>query len=197
MELERLERQMDFIEEIDKLKHVYRKTLLMDGTRHENDAEHSWHLGIMAILLSEHSNVRELDVLHVIRMVLVHDIVEIDAGDTFCYDKKGALDKREREERAAERIFNILPEDQGKGIRELWEEFERCETPEAKFANSLDRFQPLLHNYRTCGRSWRKYGVTKDMVLDRNRPIKKGSRKLWAFAKKIIDDSVAKGYLPE
>ncbi|MDD3298563.1 MAG: HD domain-containing protein [Firmicutes bacterium] len=197
MDLERISKQIEFIVEIDKIKHVFRKTLLMNGSRHENDAEHSWHLAVMAILLSEYSNANELDVLRVLKMVLVHDIVEIDAGDTFCYDEKGALDKREREERAADRIFNILPDDQAREVRALWEEFEECETAEAKFANSLDRFQPLLHNYRTCGRSWKKHGITKDKVLGRNRPIEKGSRQLWAYVEEMIESAVDKGYLPE
>jgi putative hydrolase of HD superfamily len=197
VDLERLKKQIEFIEEIDKIKHVLRKTLLMDGSRHENDAEHSWHLGIMAVLLSEYANTEELDVLHVVKMVLIHDIVEIDAGDTFCYDEKGALDKLEREEKAADRIFNILPADQAAEIRSLWEEFEECVTPEARFAAALDRLQPLLHNYRTHGRSWKKHGITKDRVIERNRHIKKGSRQLWAFVEMLIEDSVKKGYLPE
>jgi putative hydrolase of HD superfamily len=197
MDFERLKKQIEFIEEIDKIKHVLRKTLLMDGSRHENDAEHSWHLGIMAVLLSEYANTKELDVLHVVKMVLVHDIVEIDAGDTFCYDEKGALDKREREEKAADRIFNILPADQARELRDLWEEFEECATPEASFAASLDRLQPLLHNYRTCGRSWKKHHITKDRVIERNRHIEKGSRQLWAFVEGLIEESVKKGYLPE
>jgi putative hydrolase of HD superfamily len=197
VDFERLAKQIEFIVEIDKIKHVFRKTLLINGSRYENDAEHSWHLAIMAILLSEYSNAKDLDVPRVLKMVLVHDIVEIDAGDTFCYDEKGALDKREREEKAADRIFNILPADQAREIRDLWEEFEECRTPEAKFANSLDRLQPLLHNYKTCGRSWKKHGISKERVIERNKPIQKGSRQLWAYVEKMIEDSVDKGYLPE
>jgi len=127
----------------------------------------------------------------------VHDIVEIDAGDTFCYDEKGCLDKREREEKAADRIFGILPDDQAGEIRGLWEEFEECETPEARFANALDRFQPLLHNYITRGRSWKEHGITRDRVINRNKPIQEGSRQLWAYVEKLVEDSVDKGYLPE
>ncbi len=197
MDFERMKKQIEFIEGIDEIKHVFRKTLLMDGSRHENDAEHSWHLGVMALLLSEYANTGELDVLRVVKMVLVHDIVEIDAGDTFCYDEKGALDKREREEKAADRIFNILPADQAREIRDLWEEFEECETPEARFAASLDRLQPLLHNYKTCGASWKKHGITKDRVMERNCHIEKGSKQLWAFVERLIEDSVKKGYLSE
>ncbi len=197
MDHERLQKQIEFVVEIDKIKHILRKTLLMDGTRHENDAEHSWHLGVMAILLSEYSNKKDLDVLRVLKMVLVHDIVEIDAGDTFCYDEKRYLDKREREEKAADRIFGILPDDQAREIRDLWEEFEECETPEARFANALDRFQPLLHNYITRGRSWKEHGITRDRVINRNKPIQEGSRQLWAYVEKLVEDSVDKGYLPE
>lgn len=197
MNHERLQKQIEFVVEIDKIKHILRKTLLMDGTRHENDAEHSWHLGVMAILLSEYSNKKDLDVLRVLKMVLVHDIVEIDAGDTFCYDEKRYLDKREREEKAADRIFGILPDDQAREIRDLWEEFEECETPEARFANALDRFQPLLHNYITRGRSWKEHGITRDRVINRNKPIQEGSRQLWAYVEKLVEDSVDKGYLPE
>jgi putative hydrolase of HD superfamily len=196
MDEERLKKQIEFIEEIDKVKQIYRKTILMDGSRNENDAEHSWHLGVMAILLSEYAGKR-IDLLKVIKMVLIHDIVEIDAGDTYCYDEEAGLDKREREERAADRIFNILPPDQAKEFRDLWEEFEECKTPEARFAASLDRFQPLLHNYKTCGVSWKEHGITKDMVLKRNTLIAEGAPDLWDFTRKIIDDSVEEEYLKE
>jgi putative hydrolase of HD superfamily len=196
MDEERLKKQIEFIEEIDKVKQIYRKTILMDGSRNENDAEHSWHLGVMAILLSEYAGKR-IDLLKVIKMVLIHDIVEIDAGDTYCYDEEAGLDKREREERAADRIFNILPPDQAKEFRDLWEEFEECKTPEARFAASLDRFQPLLHNYKTYGVSWKEHGITKDMVLKRNTLIAEGAPDLWDFTRKIIDDSVEEEYLKE
>ena len=144
--MERLQQQMEFIAEVDKLKKIGRQSYLTDSSRKENDAEHSWHLAMMAIFLSEYAK-EEVDVLHVISMVLIHDLVEIDAGDTYAYDTEGNKSKRAREEKAAERIFNILPEDQAKKVRDLWEEFEANETPEANFANALDRVQPIMLNH--------------------------------------------------
>ena len=191
----RLERQIKFIIEVDKLKNVYRQTLLMNGERKENDSEHSWHLSIMAILLVEYAAEPEIDLLHVVKMLLIHDIVEIDAGDTFCYDDKGALDKVERETRAAERIFAILPDDQASEIRSLWDEFESKLTPESRFAAGLDRLQPLLHNYNTGGAAWQEHGVTSSQVFERNKHMADGSPILWAFAEKMIKDAVKKGYL--
>lgn len=195
MEKERLEKQIEFIVEIDKLKHIYRRTYLMDGSRNENDAEHSWHLALMTLLLTEYTLEKEIDICRVIKMVLIHDIVEIDAGDTFCYDEKAQKDRSKKEKRAADRLFNILPEDQSQELRSLWEEFEERVTPEACFAASLDRLQPLLHNYYTKGYAWKKHNVTSDMVFDRNKHIEEGSITLWKYAKEIIEDSVKKGYL--
>ena len=192
---ERLQKQIDFIIEIDKLKHIYRQTILMDGSRQENDAEHSWHLAVMAIFLSEYAKEEDLNILKVIKMVLIHDLVEIDAGDTFCYDEQGYLDKEEREQKAADRIFNLLPVDQAREIRELWEEFEERETGEARFAAALDRVQPLLHNYHTKGHAWQKHGTTSDKVLERCKYIGDSSPVLWDYVQKIIRDSVEKGYL--
>lgn len=192
---ERLERQLRFIVEIDKIKNVFRQTFLTDGSRKENDAEHSWHLAVMAVLLKEYAAEPGLDLERVIKMVLVHDIVEIDAGDTFCYDEKGAEDKREREEAAAARIFGMLPPDQARRTRELWEEFEAMETPESRFAAALDRLQPLLHNYNTGGATWREHGVTSDRVLQRNSHMADGSPALWEYAEALIRDAVDKGYL--
>ena len=191
---DRLRQQIEFVVEVDKLKYVYRQTLLMDGSRRENDAEHSWHLALMAILLREYAR-EEVDLLRVVKMVAVHDLVEIDAGDTFCYDEKGNEDKAERERQAADRIFGLLPQDLGDEIRALWEEFEEGRSPEARFANALDRFQPLLHNYRTKGAAWRKHGVTSDRVVERNRHIEAGSPALWGYARAMIDDAVERGYL--
>ncbi|MCX8130983.1 MAG: HD domain-containing protein [Clostridia bacterium] len=195
MQGERLEKQIKFIIEIDKLKQIYRKTKLMDGSRRENDAEHSWHLAVMAILLSEHSNDNGIDILRVIKMVLVHDLVEIDAGDTYCYDEKGNIGKYERECSAADRLFGMLPEDQTKEFRDLWEEFEKGHTPESRFANALDRFQPMLHNYITKGEIWRENGITSEKVLIRNEPVRRGSPILWEYAVKFINESIEKGYL--
>jgi len=195
MENERLMKQIRFITEIDKLKQIYRQSVIIGAERNENDAEHSWHMAIMAILLSEYSAAKDLDILKVIKMVLIHDIVEIDAGDTFCYDEKGYEDKEEREKKAAERIFNILPDDQAKEIRELWEEFEKLETDEAKFAACLDRLQPLILNYNTNGHTWQKPGVNKSKVLKRIGPLEENTPDLWEYAREILEDSIKKGYL--
>lgn len=195
MDFKRLEKQIEFIKEIDKLKRIYRQTLLLDGSREENDAEHSWHLAVMAILLTEYACSREINILHVVKMVLVHDIVEIDAGDTFCYDEKGNEDKADREQKAADRIFNLLPSDQARETRKLWEEFEERSTPEARFAAALDRLQPLIHNYNTNGHTWRKHRVSSEKVLERNRPIEEGAPELWKYARHLIEDSIRKGLL--
>ncbi len=186
--------QIEFIREIDKLKQVFRRTYLMDDTRKENDAEHSWHLAVMVILLGEHA-AEKIDLFRVVKMVLIHDLVEIDAGDTFCYDTEGNKTKAIREQTAADRIFNILPCDQAGEIRSLWDEFEARQTPEAKFAAALDRLQPLLHNYATAGRAWREHGITVDQVLSRNKHIAEGSQQLWQFTEAMIKDAVEKGYL--
>ena len=151
MDRERLLKQIRFIVEIDKLKQVYRQNVVIGTSRNENDAEHSWHLAVMAVLLSEYAAERELDILRVIKMLVIHDLVEIDAGDTFCYDEKALEDKAYREQRAAERLFNILPSDQAREIMGLWREFEEMKTPEARFAACLDRIQPLILNYNTGG----------------------------------------------
>ncbi|WP_409342955.1 HD domain-containing protein [Paenibacillus sp. MBLB4367] len=192
---ERLLSQLSFIVEIDKLKTILRKSLIMDGSRLENDAEHTWHLAMMALILNEHANDKSLDILRVLKMLLIHDIVEIDAGDTFAYDVKGNEDKAERENAAAERIFGLLPADQKAECLLLWQEFEVRQTSEAKYAAALDRLQPLLHNYHTQGYSWKKHGITSDMVLARNKHIASGSEELWAFAQELIQSAVAKGYL--
>jgi putative hydrolase of HD superfamily len=192
---ERFSRQIAFILEIDKLKNIIRRTYLLNSDRAENTAEHSWHLAIMAILLSEHANA-SVDVARVVKMVLIHDIVEIDAGDTYFYDSAAELDKAERERNAAGRIFGMLPADQAEELRALWEEFEAGETAEARFALALDRFIPQLHNYHTQGRSWIEHGITADRVLERNASMALGSEVLWECARALLDDAVAKGFLP-
>lgn len=192
--MDRLERQIKFIAEMDKLKQVYRQTYLLDRSRKENDAEHSWHISVMAVLLSEYSN-EKIDVFKVVKMLLIHDIVEIDAGDSFIYDIKLHEDKKAREEKAADRLFNILPEDQAREFRSLWDEFESRSTAESKFAAALDRVQPLLHNYLTQGKSWQEHGISPEHVYARNRHIEEGSEELWDFARSLIDESVDKGYL--
>ena len=193
--LARLTQQVEFIVEIDRLKQVYRRTYLMDASRHENDAEHSWHLGVMAILLLEHAQSPRLDLLRVLKMVLVHDLVEIDAGDTFAYDDVGAVDKIQREQAAADRLFALLPTDQAAEFRAVWEEFEARQTPEARYAAALDRFQPMLHNYRTKGKAWQEHGITVDQVLARNQSMAEGSPLLWQYAQQFVADAVSKGYL--
>ncbi len=194
MNTERLDRQISFILETDKLKSVLRRSYLLNEDRHENSAEHSWHLTVMALVLAEHADA-EINQLRVLKMLLVHDIVEIDAGDTFIYDTAGNDTKAERENAAARRIFGLLPSDQSAELQELWQEFEARETPEAKFAAALDRLMPLLHNYHTEGRSWREHGITKEQVLRLNRHIEDGSKSLWEYAEALIDDAAAKGYL--
>ncbi|WP_186431403.1 HD family hydrolase [Clostridium sp. BSD9I1] len=191
---ERLSKQIQFILEIDKLKHIFRQNIVTGTTRNENDAEHSWHLAIMAMMLYEYSRV-PVDVLQVIKMVVIHDLVEIYAGDTYCYDKKGYEDKAEREERAAEKLFGMLPGDQSEEIWNLWREFEELKTSEAKFAACLDRVQPLILNYNTNGHTWRRPGVTSEMVLKRNELLKENAPEIWEYAKEIIEDSIKKGYL--
>ena len=191
--LQRLEQQIGFVLEIDKLKTILRRTYLLHVDRCENTAEHSWHLAIMAILLAEHAN-EPVDVCRVIKMVLIHDIVEIDAGDTYLYDASAALDKMERERAAADRLFAMLPADQCKEFRALWDEFESCQTPEARFAATLDRFIPQLHNYHTQGKSWKEHGITVDRVLERNACMADGSARLWDWARALLGDAAAKGF---
>jgi putative hydrolase of HD superfamily len=193
---ERLERQMRFLFEVDKLKEVLRRTRLPQSQRRENTAEHSWHIVLMALILAEHATPAGVDVLRVMKMLLIHDIVEIDAGDTFGYDTAGHSDKRDREVRAADRIFGLLPADQAGEIRALWEEFEAGETAVAKFALAMDRFQAVMVNYLSDGGSWREHQVTADRVLARNQAIENGSPVLWAYARNLIEDAVAKGHLP-
>lgn len=191
---ERLKKQLEFVYELDKLKSINRQTYIADGSKHENDAEHSWHLALMCMLLSEHSN-QEIDVLKTMFMVLIHDAVEVDAGDTYAYDETGNLSKREREVKAAERIFNILPEEQGKKVRALWDEFEEKETPESKFANALDRLQPIILNHLTDGRAWREHGVKKSQVHNRNKNVGEASMKFGELIDQIINFNVEKGNL--
>ena len=191
---QRLDLQIRFILEMDKLKTIIRRTYLLNADRAENTAEHSWHLAIMAMLLAEHAN-EPVNVSRVVKMVLIHDIVEIDAGDTYFYDTAAAADKADRERTAADRLFGMLPPDQGAEFRELWEEFEGRRTPEARFAGALDRFMPQLHNYHTQGRSWNEHGITIDRVLERNECIADGSTRLWECARALLDDAVSKGFL--
>ncbi|MBA9087833.1 putative hydrolase of HD superfamily [Fontibacillus solani] len=193
----RLQQQVEYIREIDKLKSVLRQSLLMDASRQENDAEHTWHLAVMAVLLQEYAKEPLSDMTRILKMLLIHDIVEIDAGDTFAYDEKGYLDKREREERAANRIFGLLPPDQKEEMLELWKEFESERTAESRYAAAIDRLQPLLHNYYTEGAAWRKHGVKSSQVLARISKLSEVVPELHEYASGLIHDAVVKGYLAE
>lgn len=195
-DMTRLEQQIAFIVEIDKVKQIFRQTYLADGKRKENDAEHSWHIALMALLLKEYAE-EEVDVLRVMTMVLLHDLVEIDAGDTYAYDAEGALTKRDREIKAAERIFGILPEDQGTYFRELWDEFEEYKTADAKYAHLLDNFQPLLLNHASGGISWMEHEVRKAQIYKRNEHIEETSKAIWEFMKQMIDENILKGNIKE
>lgn len=197
MDNNRLAQQIQFIIEIDKLKNILRQTLLTDESRRENSAEHSWHLAMMAILLAEYAPSTDVDLLRVIKMLLIHDLVEIDAGDTFCYDLQANQNKALREVQAANRLFGMLPEEQGVELRELWQEFETQQTTEAQFAAALDRLQPLLHNQQTRGGTWRLHGISRQQVLQRMSPVKDGAPALWQLVEQAIEDAVAAGYLSE
>lgn len=188
----RLEQQLEFIVEIDKVKNIFRQNYLADGERKENDSEHSWHIALMAILLKEHAD-EDVDLLKVISMLLIHDLVEIDAGDTYAYDVVGNTTKREREVKAADRIFGILPEDQGRYFRELWDEFEEYESADAKYAHLLDNFQPLLLNDASGGKSWREHDVRKEQIYKRNEKIDKISKTVWETMQKLVDKNIALG----
>jgi putative hydrolases of HD superfamily len=193
----RLQTQLEFLFEIDKLKHVFRRTKLLNGSRYENDAEHAWHLAMMAMVLYEYSN-EPVEMLKVIKMVLIHDLVEIDAGDTFLYDEKGSRLKEEAETRAAARLYGLLPEDQRREFIDLWKEFEKKETPEAKFAAALDRLEPIIQNVKTEGHAWVKHEITKNQVIKKNQPpLMGGSKELWDYAEKMIAECADKGYFPD
>ncbi|WP_026491407.1 HD domain-containing protein [Butyrivibrio sp. XPD2002] len=189
---DRLRKQMEFALEIDKEKNVFRQTHLSGKGRNENDAEHAWHMAIMAYLLKEYSN-SEIDISRVMIMCLIHDIVEIDAGDTYAYDKEGLATQKEREDAAKERIFSILPEDQKKELTALFDEFEENETPESKFAHAMDNLQPLMLNNSNDGGDWREHGVTKEQVYGRQSKTKEGSEKLYELTDQIIREHISKG----
>lgn len=190
--MHRLEQQMQFIMELDKMKKIGRQTYIADGSRKENDAEHSWHLAIMALLLTEYAN-EPVDKLRVISMVLIHDVVEIDAGDTYAYDEAANKTKRQRELAAAERIFNLLPADQAAVLRGLWDEFEENVTPEARFAHTLDNIQPITLNHISGGKGWRERDVKCSQILKRNERSADGAKELWAFAKEMIEANIKAG----
>ncbi len=187
--MKRLQQQMDFLREIDRLKQVQRRSLLLHEERWENSAEHSWHVAMAVWVLAEHAN-EPVDVCKVIQMMLLHDIVEIDAGDTYVYDEAAMAAKAGKEQKAAERLFGLLPADQAAHFRAIWDEFEAGETAEARFAAAVDRLLPVTHNHGTGGKSWRMHGVGRSQVLARNQTIEEGARLLWQEARMMIEDSL-------
>lgn len=192
----RLSQQIQFILEIDRLKQILRQTLLTDSSRQENSAEHSWHLAMMALILVEYAPIGT-DLLRALKMLLIHDIVEIDAGDVSCYDVQGNLNKAEREQLAANRIFGLLPPDQSIDLQALWIEFERRETVTAQFATALDRLQPLLHNQQTQGHSWKVHAVKRNQVMQRMAPVEVGAPELWSHVQQVIEECIQAGYLTD
>ena len=192
----RFEKQLEFILEIDKEKNILRQTHLSGHGRRENDAEHAWHMAIMIYLLKEYAN-EEIDVAKAMMMALIHDVVEIDAGDTYAYDSVGAATQKEREEKASNRIFGLLPDEQKAELKSLFEEFEANETMEAKFAHSMDNLQPLLLNHSNGGSDWKEHGVSKTQVLKRHSITRLGSEKLGEYSERLIEENVAKGNIKE
>lgn len=197
MEKSRLEKQFDFCLEIDKEKLIGRQTYLSDASRKENDSEHAWHMAIMTLILSEYAN-DDIDVLKTISMLLIHDLVEIDAGDTYAYDEEGKKTQHAREVAAADLIFGLLPEDQGTKFRALWDEFESGDTPESRFARTMDRVQPMMLNAASGGISWKEHGVQLSQILERNGSTKDGSNTLWEHAlHHFIEPHVDKGCIKD
>lgn len=192
MDKERFRKQLDFILEADKEKDIFRQTHLSGHGRQENDAEHAWHMAIMIYLLKEYAN-EEIDVAKAMMMALIHDIVEIDAGDTYAYDTAGLETQKERETQAAERIFGLLPEDQKAELKGLFEEFEAYETPESKFAHTMDNFQPLLLNHSNDGGDWKAHDVCKTQIMNRHKKTRLGSEIIGEYAEQMIKENVEKG----
>lgn len=194
MDKERFEQQLAFILEADKEKNILRQTHLSGHGRRENDAEHAWHMAIMVYLLKEYAN-EEIDMAKAMMMALIHDIVEIDAGDTYAYDEAGLATQKEREAQAAQRIFGLLPEDQREELLALFEEFENYATPEARFARAMDNFQPLLLNHSNNGGDWKEHDVCKSKVFQRQIKTKRGSEEIWQYTEALIEENVRKGNL--
>lgn len=193
--MSRLEQQLALLIELDQLKSVLRRTRVKSAEgRLENSAEHSWHVALMAILMEEHAN-EPVDIARVVKMLLLHDIVEIDAGDTFVYDAVASAEQEEKELAAAKRLFGMLPEEQGRALFELWLEFEAAESADAKFAKALDRLIPMLLNYHNDGQSWQEHGVTREQALAINKRIGLGSEVLWEKAQQVIAEATEKGWL--
>lgn len=197
MDENRFKQQMKFLVEADKMKTIMRQTLLIDKSRRENDAEHSWHFALMAMVLFEYAYSPKVDMLRVLKMALIHDLVEVYAGDTFAYDDVGYEDKLRREEEAANKLFGLLPDDQGKEYRALWEEFDEMQTPDAIYASAIDRLQPLVNNYLTDGHTWSFPGVDSSKVYKRASTIKEALPELWGFVDHMIQDSIKRGLLKE
>jgi putative hydrolase of HD superfamily len=191
---DRLADQLGFVLEADRLKSVLRRGYVADGSRFENTAEHSWTLAVMAIVLAEHA-AEPVDVATVVRMVVIHDLVEVDVGDTYVYDDAARAAVAEAESRAADRLFGLLPAGQGAELRALWDEFEHGDSPEARFARSLDRFAGFLLNHASEGRSWRENGITAERVHDRNAMIESGAPPLWDEVRRRLDDARARGWI--
>lgn len=192
---DKLLKQLEFLTEVDKMKTVFRQTLLMDKSRRENDAEHSWHFALMALTLFEYVGFEGVDINRVLKMALLHDLVEIYAGDTFAYDSVGNIDKQLREIKAADKLFSLLPQELAAEYRLLWEEFDAMNTPDSMYAAAIDRLQPFLSNYKTDGHTWVKHGVSVDKVYVRMAPVKEALPELWEFVECVIKDSCEKGYL--
>lgn len=195
MNLERLDQQLTFLLEVDKMKTVLRQTLLTDKSRRENDAEHSWHFALMAMTLYEYAASPDVDLFRVLKMALVHDLVEVYAGDTFAYDVAGNQDKEQREKEAADRLFGLLPADQGRQYRDLWEEFDAMQTPDAIFASAIDRLQPFMNNYKTDGHTWKLGNVNRAQVYARMDKVREGLPALWPLVERIIAEAVEKGQI--
>lgn len=194
MSLNHLLSQIEFIKEIDKLKYIQRRTKLINSDRNENDAEHSWHLAIMAVVLAEHAN-EPVDILKVVKMLLIHDLVEIDAGDTFIYDTQKDHTNTDEERLAAQRIFGMLPEAQAEELIDIWEEFEAGNSAEAKFARAMDRLEPLLQNSSNNGGTWKEFDVPYSKVYNKKKVIKEGAETIWNYAENLLNENVAKGIL--
>ena len=190
---ERLEKQLDFIREIDKEKMIKRQNYITDCETREDDAQHAWHMAIMTLLLKEYAN-EDIDVLKTVTMLLIHDLVEVYAGDTYAYDEEGKKTQAEREAKAADKLYGLLPEDQGEYLKNLWYEFEEQKTPEARFARTMDCFQPLILNDATDGRAWKEHGVKRSQVLKRNERVRLGSEQIWEYEKEnLIEKNVRNG----
>ena len=190
---ERFEKQLDFIREIDKEKMIKRQNYITDCETREDDAQHAWHMAIMTLLLKEYAN-EDIDVLKTVTMLLIHDLVEVYAGDTYAYDEEGKKTQAEREAKAADKLYGLLPEDQGEYLKNLWYEFEEQKTPEARFARTMDCFQPLILNDATDGRAWKEHGVKRSQVLKRNERVRLGSEQIWEYEKEnLIEKNVRNG----